>query len=103
MRVFVKAKPGAKKESITKIDVSTEGLFEKRGRDDDHGESGRAGMHFIVAVKEPAIDGRANRAIERALAEYFKVPLSRVRMVRGHSAKQKVVEILDRPAESAPH
>ncbi len=72
MKIFVKAKPLAKEERIEKIDE----------------------LNFIVAVKEPPKDGKANRAITMALAEYFTVAPSRVRLVSGFSAKQKTFEIL---------
>ena len=79
MKIVVRAKPGAKKEYIKE----TTDLFS--------GTNG--GRHFIVAVHERAVGGAANRAIERALAEYFHIPTSRVRIVSGQAAKEKVVEI----------
>jgi uncharacterized protein YggU (UPF0235/DUF167 family) len=78
MKIFVRAKPGVKKAYIKE----TTDLFEKKGE-----------RHFVVAVNERAIDGKANRAIEHALAEYFGVPASRVRIVAGQTAKEKVVEV----------
>ncbi len=78
MKIFVKAKPGAKKTAVGDANE----LLGKTGE-----------IHLIVSVKEPAKEGRANRAIERALAEYFKVPPSRVRIVAGHASREKVVEI----------
>ncbi|MDO8654932.1 MAG: DUF167 domain-containing protein [bacterium] len=71
MKVFVKAKPNAKEERIEKIDE----------------------MHFLVAVKEPPVQGRANKAITKALAVYFNVPVFGVRLVSGFSSKQKTFEI----------
>lgn len=71
MRILVKAKPGAKRESVEKIDEA----------------------HFTVAVKEPPIRGRANEAIIKALAGYFAVAPERVRIVSGHTSRQKVVEV----------
>jgi len=71
MKIFVKAKPSAKEEFIRKID----------------------GINFVVAVKEPPKKGKANAAIAKALAEYFKVAPSAIRLVSGFSAKQKVFEI----------
>lgn len=50
--------------------------------------------NFKVLVKEPPIQGRANRAIARALAEYFKVPVSRVNLVSGFASRQKIFEVL---------
>lgn len=74
MRIFVKAKPNAKEARMEKIDEN----------------------NFAVAVKEPSIDGRANVAIEKALAKYFiNVPASKVRLFPGHTSRQKVFEIVD--------
>jgi uncharacterized protein YggU (UPF0235/DUF167 family) len=78
MRIFVKAKPGVKKEYIKEITD----LFEtKRER------------HFVVAVRERAVEGKANRAIEKAVAEYFSVPPSRARIVTGETSRDKIVEV----------
>lgn len=71
MRILVKAKPGAKVPSVKNVDGK-----------------------FFVAVKEHATEGRANRAIEKAIAKHFKVSPSRVRVVSGHTAREKVLEII---------
>lgn len=71
MRIFVKAKSKSKIEKVEKID--------------EH--------HFVVFVKEPPEDGRANYAIERALAEYFGISGSRVRIMSGLSSRQKTIEV----------
>jgi len=71
MKIFVKARPNAKEEFIRKID----------------------GINFAVAVKEPPKKGKANAAIVKALAEYFNVAPSAIRLVSGFSSKQKVFEI----------
>jgi len=73
MKIFVKAKPKAKIERVEKIDNE----------------------NFVVFVKEPPVKGRANQAIIKALAEYFKVPPVNVKIVSGYTSKQKVVEIID--------
>ncbi|MBI2577789.1 MAG: DUF167 domain-containing protein [Candidatus Wildermuthbacteria bacterium] len=72
MKIFVKAKPNAREEKIEKVDET----------------------HFIVSVKEPPKDGRANWAVTRALAGYFGISAARVNIVSGHSSRQKIVEIL---------
>ena len=72
MKIFVKAKPNAKEESIKKID----------------------GINFAVAVKEPPRKGKANAAIIRVLAEHFGVAPSAILLVSGFSAKQKIFEIV---------
>jgi len=48
---------------------------------------------FRVAVRAPARDGAANRAVIEALAEFFAIPKSSLRIVRGQSARIKLVEI----------
>ena len=78
MKIAVRAKPGVKKEYIEEVT----GLF---GNKDER--------RFVVAVRERATEGRANRAIEKAIAEYFKVPSSRVTIIAGHTAKEKIVEV----------
>ena len=49
---------------------------------------------FLVRVKEPPKEGKANRAVVRLLADYFKVPQSSVRIVSGMGNKDKIIEIL---------
>ena len=72
MRISVRAKTNAKKESVEKL----------------------SDKEFVVSVKEPPIDGRANWAICRIVADYFGVSPSRVSIVSGQSAKNKIVEII---------
>lgn len=72
MKIFVKAKPNAKEEKVQKIDDS----------------------HYLVAVKEPPVQGRANRAIIEALAAYFKISPSQINIVSGYSSRNKIIEIL---------
>ncbi len=71
MKIFVKAKPKSKEERVEKID----------------------GTHFIVSVKEPPVQGKANAAIAKALAEYFGVSVYSVKLTSGFSSKEKVFEI----------
>lgn len=72
MRIFIRAKARAKINEVEKIDST----------------------HLRVSVKEPAIGGRANKAIERAVANYLAVAPSDVRVISGHTSKQKVVEVI---------
>jgi len=71
MKIFVKVKSGAKKEKIEKVDQN----------------------HFVVSVKERPIKGQANKAVIRALADYFKVPKSEVQIRSGFTFRQKIVQI----------
>jgi len=72
MKIFVEAKPGSKNEGVERVDEN----------------------HFIVRVKEPPRQGRANRAIIKALGEHLGVAYSRITLVSGFSSKRKAFEIL---------
>ncbi len=48
---------------------------------------------FRVSVKAPAIQGQANLALVRVLADYFKVSQFQVSLVSGLRSKYKVFEI----------
>ena len=72
MRIFVTAKAGARKEKVEAINET----------------------EFVISVKEPAKEGRANAAVQKALAEHFGVALSRVRLVSGAKSKRKVFMVL---------
>ena len=48
---------------------------------------------FRVAVRAPAQNGAANRAVIEALAEFLAVPKSTLRIIRGQSARKKLVQI----------
>lgn len=71
MKIFVKAQPSAKKESIFKVDE----------------------INFKVAVKELPRKGEVNRAVARVLARHLDIPVENVRLVSGFSSRQKVFEV----------
>ena len=50
---------------------------------------------FEVKVKEKPIEGRANQAVFRALAFYFKIPESKIRLIKGFKQRNKIFEIKD--------
>jgi uncharacterized protein len=50
---------------------------------------------YRVAVREPARDGRANRAVVDLLARHLGVPKSMVKITRGLSSRHKLIEIGD--------
>ena len=53
------------------------------------------GDRLVVAVREPAREGKANDAARRAIAEHLKLPISRVRLVRGAASRTKTFAIED--------
>jgi len=71
MKILVKAKPLSKINSVEKLS-STE---------------------FLVSVKEPAVGGRANKAVINLLAEYFKISRNRINILVGQTTKSKIIEI----------
>jgi uncharacterized protein (TIGR00251 family) len=47
----------------------------------------------LARVRAPPVDGRANAALEKLLAKALGVPPSHVQVVRGQSAREKVVRV----------
>ena len=47
-----------------------------------------------VHITAAPVDGAANDAVIRALADYFDVPKSQVKIIRGATSRNKVVELL---------
>ncbi len=80
MKVYVKAKAGGKENKITPPPLK---LLKTEGEPE----------YFLVSVKEPPRQGKANEAIKKLLAEHFKVTISQVSLVKGQSAKIKIFEI----------
>ncbi len=48
---------------------------------------------YVVCVKEPPREGRANEAVVRELADYFGSTKSEVKLVSGATSKTKVFKI----------
>jgi len=47
-----------------------------------------------VYLRAPAVEGKANAALIKVLAEHFSVSASRVRIVRGERSRAKTVELI---------
>ncbi len=73
MKIQVKVKPRSKTEDVT--------------REMDGGL-------YVVRVKEPPVEGKANRAVLRLLARHLGVPEGRLRIASGHGSRNKVVEVM---------
>ena len=69
--INVKVKAGAGKESFKKVSVD----------------------HFEISVREKAERNMANERVLELVAEYFKVPVSKVRIVNGHRHPSKLIVI----------
>jgi len=70
MKISVRVKPNSQKEFVKK----------------ENGE-------YIVAVKAPAKEGKANEAVIKALAEYFGISKSKIQILSGHTSHRKLLQI----------
>ncbi len=71
MYIHLKVKAGSKKE-----------VFEKVSED-----------HFTVSLKEKAERNMANKKACELVAEYFKIPIGKVRMISGHHSPSKILSL----------
>jgi uncharacterized protein (TIGR00251 family) len=72
MKIQVKVKPSSKTEELS-----------------------QEGDSFIIKVKEPPKEGKANQAVIKLLAEHFSVPRSQVRILSGFRSRSKVIEVAE--------
>lgn len=83
-RLSVQLTPRAPRDQLIAIEVDGAGLSVVRAR-----------------VAAPPVDGRANAALERLLADALDLPPSRVRVVAGLTSRRKQVEVAGLSAEDA--
>ncbi len=69
MKLQVRVKPGSRKPGVERLSDGS----------------------WLVAVREPATEGKANEAVERAIAEELGLPRRRVTIVMGHGSRSKLV------------
>lgn len=62
---------------------------------------GPAGPALVVAVQEPAVDGRATAAVLEAVAAALGLPRARVRLRSGDRSRDKLLTIVDPPTDLA--
>jgi uncharacterized protein len=55
--------------------------------------AGRHGDALKIRLAAPPVEGKANLALRRFLADAFGVPLRDVELVRGETSRDKVVRI----------
>ena len=77
MQFTVRVKPGSRKGPLV-----------------EHGSTSDGDV-LTVFVQQRAVDGQANAAVIELLAKHFGVPKSRIEIVRGHTARHKVVHVDD--------
>lgn len=71
MKIKVKVKPNSKQQKIEET----------------------AAGEFLINLKSPPVDGKANKELISLLADKFKVTKSQVFIKSGLSSKNKVIEI----------
>lgn len=74
MIINVKAKPSSKREEILKLDKN----------------------NFEIHVKEKAEKNKANLSLIKLLSNYFNVPSSNVRILKGLNSKNKIIEVSEK-------
>lgn len=80
-RFAVRVKPGARRAAV--------------------GGRWPVGDALVVAVAAPAVEGKANDAMRRAVAEAFGVRRQDVRIVTGDRGRDKVIELDPAPGAAA--
>ena len=55
--------------------------------------AGRREGELVLRLSAPAIDGKANKAAIEFLADYFRIPRSRITLVAGEKTRHKVFEL----------
>lgn len=71
--LHVKVKPNSKQQSMVKNEEGT----------------------YIIHLKSPPIDGKANQELIKILAKQFNIPKSQVTIKSGLSSKNKLIELPD--------
>lgn len=71
-RISVTVKPNARSAAITRLSAT----------------------EYRVTVREPAHEGSANEGLIDLLARHFVVPRSKIAIVRGHTSRRKIIELL---------
>ncbi len=70
MRISVKVKPNSKVRKVEKI-----------------------GEEYLVYLRSPPVEGRANSELLEILSEYFNVPKSSIKIINGQKTRKKILEI----------
>lgn len=71
MKIFLKVKPNSKEDKVEKISENK----------------------FIVQVKAPPKEGKANEAVIKLLSGYLDVPRSRISIIQGQHSRNKIASI----------
>ena len=58
-----------------------------------HAVSGQRGETLVVRLAAPPVDGAANDALVRVLADWLDVPRRQVTLVQGERSREKVIRV----------
>jgi uncharacterized protein YggU (UPF0235/DUF167 family) len=72
MHIKVKVKPNGKENSVKKVEDT-----------------------YVVSVTVPPVDGKANEKTIELLADFFKLPKTKFKVLRGLSSRNKIIEIME--------
>jgi len=72
MRIRVKVKPGARVEKVEKLSES----------------------EYLIWIRDQAKEGKANLGAIKALSDYLDIPKSRITILKGHTSRNKLLEII---------
>jgi uncharacterized protein (TIGR00251 family) len=50
---------------------------------------------YKIKITTAPLDGKANVAVVKLLSKHLSIPQSRISILRGHTSKQKLIEIED--------
>lgn len=50
---------------------------------------------IYVYVREPALEGKANQAVIKALAKFLKIKKNKIILIKGLKVKNKIFKIVD--------
>lgn len=70
MKLVIQVKPNSRRESVERQDDGS----------------------LRVLVNAPAQEGKANERVVALLAEYLKIPKSRLKIIRGQNSRIKTIE-----------
>lgn len=72
MKISVVVKPNSRKEKVEKSENC-----------------------YIVSVREPPVENKANLAVIKLLSDFFDVPKSQITIVSGQKSKRKIINLKD--------
>lgn len=71
MKFVIRVKPNARQAKVEKLNDN----------------------EFLVRVRSPAKEGKANEETIELLSEYFDIPKTRIEIFKGHKSKIKLINI----------